>query len=55
MTLVCYHEEQDALRFYDCAQECWEDMIYVFVFTPKEQRTSLTQLMAWGWEVIGEL
>jgi hypothetical protein len=49
--LVCYHAEQDALRFYDCGLQCWEDMIWFL----KGKPTSLTQLMEYGWEVIGEL
>ena len=53
MILVCYHEEQDALRFYDCGLQCWEDMIYTHVFKSREM--SLALLMEWGWEVIGEL
>jgi hypothetical protein len=53
MILVCYNEEQDAFRFYDCALECWEDMIHQF--SPRARKCSLAVLLGYGWEVVGEL
>jgi hypothetical protein len=56
VTLVMFHAEQNALRFFDCDWECWEDMKNIYVGKVYTKRhTSITLLMSWGWEVIGEL
>lgn len=53
MLLVCYHEEQNALRLFMCGTRCWEDMYEIWFNT--RERTDLNMLMEYGWEVIGEL
>lgn len=56
MKLLFYSEEQDALRVYDTEWECWEDMKNLYSgINFKYRRTSLTILIGWGWELIGEL
>ena len=52
MILLMYHSEQDTFRYYMCECECWEDMIHMF---PPLRYASLTMLIEYGWEVIGEL
>lgn len=51
MILVMYNAEQDAVRFYDTVAREWEDMIYVMFV----RGGSLSTLIEWGWELIGEL
>ena len=56
MSLVMYHEEQDALRIYLCKHECWEDMLDIYIdLNAHDKSTSLTMLISYGWELVGEL
>lgn len=53
MHLVMYHAEQNALRIFLTAPRCWEDMYDIWLRT--REPTSMTSLIEWGWELVGEL
>jgi hypothetical protein len=56
LILVMYNEDQDVIRLYDCFWECWVDMKDIYVGEKfKDRITSLTQLISWGWNLVGEL
>lgn len=56
MELLFYNEEQDALRVYDTELECWDDMKDIYSGSNfKKRYTSISMLISWGWELVGEI
>jgi hypothetical protein len=56
LVLVMYNEQQDQIRLYDCSWGCWVDMKDIYVGKKfNERHTSLSMLISWGWELVGEL